>query len=175
MAGYQSTQFITNMGYLQLSPLAVCISLWILGIVKDVVTPKKWRNRSCCMPAFSMCLRALLLTLLEICICAGLELRGRFDFGEARESNISQAGFYLGLSLLGLTLILTCYIIVGLCIIERTMVTQALKVKTGGGLKTTGVILDKKGDIEQICDGKTTDFLDKSVKEILADPSSKQF
>jgi len=77
------------MGYLLLGPLAVCIALWILGIVKDVVTPKRWRNRSCCMPAFSMCLRVLLLTLLEICICAGLEIRGRFDFGEARESKIS--------------------------------------------------------------------------------------
>ena len=77
------------MGYLLLGPLVVCLTLWILGLFKDMVTPKAWRNRSCCAPAFSMCLRVLLLTLLEICICAGLELRGRFDFEEARESKIS--------------------------------------------------------------------------------------
>ena len=33
-----------------------------------------------------MVLRVFLLIMLEFCICAGLELRGRFEFGEARES-----------------------------------------------------------------------------------------
>ena len=86
MAGYRSTQFITNMGYLLLGPLAVCLTLMILGLMKDAVTPKSWHQRNCCKPAFSMFLRVLLLTMLEVCICAGLELRGRFEFGEARES-----------------------------------------------------------------------------------------
>jgi len=141
------------MGYLLLGPFAVCLTFWILGLVKDVLTPKAWRNRSCCMPAFSMCLRALLLTLLEICICAGLELRGRFDFGEARDSKLSCAGFYAAASLLGLNLILTCYIIAGLCMIDRVMIATVLKVKTGEGLKSTGVKLDQKGDIERIGNG----------------------
>ena len=153
------------MGYLLLGPLAVCLTFWILGLVKDVLTPKAWRNRSCCMPAFSMCLRALLLSLLEICICAGLELRGRFDFGEARDSKLSCAGFYAAASLLGLTLILTCYIISGLCMIERVMIATVLKVKTGEVLKSTGVKLDQKGDIERIGNGETFDFLENSVKE----------
>ena len=153
------------MGYLLLGPLAVCLTFWILGLVKDVLTPKAWRIRSCCMPAFSMCLRALLLSLLEICICAGLELRGRFDFGEARDSKLSCAGFYAAASLLGLTLILTCYIISGLCMIERVMIATVLKVKTGEVLKSTGVKLDQKGDIERIGNGETFDFLENSVKE----------
>ena len=77
------------MGYLLLGPLAICLTLWILGLAIDALTPAKWRNRSYCKPAFSMCLRVLLITLLEICICIGLELRGRFEFEEARESKIS--------------------------------------------------------------------------------------
>ena len=153
------------MGYLLLSPLAGCLALWIIGLIKDVLTPKARRNRSCSMPAFSMCLRALLVTLLEICICAGLELRGCFDLGEVRESKLSRAGFYTALLLLGLTLILTCYIIAGLCMIERVMIATVLKVKTGEVLKSTGVKLDQKGDIERIGNGETFDFLENSVKE----------
>jgi len=110
------------MGYLLLGLLTVSLIMWILGLAKDALTPKIWRNRNCCMPAFSMCLRVLLLTLLEICICVGLELKGRFDFGEVRESTTSQVGFYAGVLILGLTLILTCYIIFGLFMIDRVMI-----------------------------------------------------
>ena len=141
VAGYQSTQFVTNMGYLLLAPLALCLTLWILGLVKDIVTPKAWRDRSCCKPALNMFLRVLILTLLEVCICAGLELRGRFDLDESRESGLAQFGFYIAAVLLGLTLILTCYLFAVLSGHEKVVVAEVQKVKTNG------VALDKKGDI----------------------------
>ena len=88
LVGYQSTSFLTNMSYLLLGPLALTIALWVLALLKDMVTPRRSQEttqsccrRSWCQPMMNIFLRVLILLLLEVSICAVLDIKARFvDF-----------------------------------------------------------------------------------------------
>ena len=110
LAGYLSTQFVTNMGYLLLGLLAVSLTLLLLGLTNDTLTPRSWRNRSCCKPALSMSIRALLIIMLEICICIGFEFRGLYDSGNIPQSKLAQFGLFLAIIFLILTVLLMSYV-----------------------------------------------------------------
>ena len=104
-AGYTSTLFVTNMGIPLLAIAACPVALWICTLFIDLWCTQNRANRpekvtKCCRKSWckimvNVTLRILFVLLLEISICAMLEIHGRFIQGDDTYNNFtSQLKFW---------------------------------------------------------------------------------
>jgi len=118
MAGYQSARFNSNMSISLKFMLVAPLVLLVLALLKDVVTWKCRRKdeRHClraswARPLWNLYLRVVFLLLLEIAICASLELKATLLDGHGYESPESLV--LVGTALLTSLLLLIFVIVVG--------------------------------------------------------------